>query len=167
VPKFIPRIVFQLAAGGWLLAVWAGAAGLALLNVPPWRWLYGACDRAVVLTAAVWWIGFTVPALVPVLVLRLFAKMPTLREEVAHLSRDGLTQAQRSLEQERRGTPRQRRWYHAKMGAASVLVTGASLFALALNLELEPSHLYVYPPILAVIGALMLMYHFARFVIGR
>ena len=166
-PKFIPRIVFQLAAGGWLLAVWAVAAGLAVLSVPPWRWLYGTCDRAVVAAAAVWWIGFTVPALVPVLVVRMFAKVPTLREELANLSGDGLARVQQDLEEQRRGTPRQRRWYHAKMAAAAVLVTGFSLFALALNLSLDPSHFYVYPPVLAAIGALMLAYHLLRFVIGR
>ena len=167
VPKFIPRVVFQLGASAWLLAVWAGAAGLASLNIPPWRWLYGACDHAVMLTASIWWIVFTVPALVPVLGLRMFAKMPTLREEVAHLDADGLARVQRSLEADRRGTSVQRRGYHAKMAAASVLVTAAGLFIVLLNYEQDPDHMYVYPPILAGIGALMLPYHLVRFVLGR
>ena len=121
-PRFIPKVVFQLIAVVSLLGVLTASVQLCLAELPPYLWLTGLGEAvAGVSTLA---LGVLLWGVL-VLPVRLMSHMPTLAEELAEAGAADLgelyAQQQRQL---RKDEQRDNARWHGMMALAGGLVAG-------------------------------------------
>jgi hypothetical protein len=165
-PKLLPRWLFQSIAVPTLIAAWGLWAELWWTGWGPIGWLAGYVGMALAGVAS--WAAVSIAWIVAILPLRLVTDFPSLAETMAARGQTTLAGA---IDDARRrgetGTPGERRKHRLMVALVAAVFGIASAVGVAVNLELFPDRIFVWPIVVALVSFAMVPVQLVRAALVR